>query len=341
MSNLESELDALNNYTPKLLERSDYESSLHNCIDNAFKIHELVDYKTIKNTKTTTHCYFLLPNQQNTDCDYENLAKRMLYSLVDYVIPRSKIEAANGQAAEMIKLYEEAKKKFIDYWIYKKALLENGEISPEDYRRSGEEGEILLFLLAEQILQLPQAICKMSLKTSNNMPIHGSDGIHIGLTEDLQKLALYYGEAKIYASLSDAIKNCIESIEPYLTRTDDGTDLSLLNTYCDFGNSDYENRLKEKLKNYFDPEHRKNKLFTEVRGICLIGFNKNDIYNFNDIKETARKTAEAAEEWMQKFSEKLNKHKLENIIINVFFIPMSSVDKFRTTFAQIIGGKIL
>ena len=95
MSNLENELDILNNYIPILLERSNYKKSLHNCIDNAFKIHETTDYKIIEKTKTITHCYFLLPNQQHSDCGYEDLAKRMLYSLVNYVIPRSKIPKNN------------------------------------------------------------------------------------------------------------------------------------------------------------------------------------------------------------------------------------------------------
>lgn len=341
MHNLENELDILNKYLPNLLERSNYEKSLHNCMDNAFKIHESKDYKTIENTRTRTHCYFLLPNQQHSDCGYEDLAKRMLYSLVNYIVPRSKIKAAKGESSEVIKLFEEAKKKLIDYWTYKKSLCDKKEITFEDFQRSGEAGEILLFLLAEQILQLPQVICKMSFKTSNNMPIHGSDGIYIGLTEDLQKLALHYSEAKIYANLSDAIKNCIESIEPYLTRNDEGTDLNLFNTFCDFGNSDYDIALKEKLKDYFDPEHRKNKLFTEVRGICLIGFNDKNIYDYNCIEKTAKKATEAASQWMQKFLEKINKHKLENIVVNVFFLPMSSVDKFRTTFAEMVGGKKL
>ena len=132
MSVSENELYILNNYIPNLLERSDYEKSLHNCIDNAFKIHESTDCKAIENTRTITHCYFLLPNQQHSDCGYEDLAKRMLYSLVNYVIPRSKIQAANGQSEELIKLYEEAKKKFIDYWIYKKSLRDKGEITPEE-----------------------------------------------------------------------------------------------------------------------------------------------------------------------------------------------------------------
>lgn len=337
-NNIKNELNTLNNYIPSLLERSNYERSLHNCIENAFKIHESVNSKIIEDTRTVTHCYFLLPNKQNTDCGYEDLAKKMLYSLTNYVVPRSKIEAANGQTEELAKLHEEAKKKLIDYWIHKQTLYSNGKITPEELRRSGEEGEILLFLLAEQVLKLPQAICKMSLKTNNNMPIHGSDGIHIGLTEDKQKLALYYGEAKVYASLSDAIKNCVESIEPYLTRADDSTDLNLLNTYCDLGNNDDGVALKEKLKNYFDPEHRKHKLLTEIRGICLIGFNDNNIYDFISLEETAKKATEAAIDWMQKFSKKIKERKLENVVINVFFIPMSSVDNFRTTFAKVVGG---
>ena len=140
MENVKNELNTLNSYIPILLGRSNFEKSLHNCIDNAFKIHESIYKKIIENTKTITHCYFLLPNNDKTDCCYEDLAKRMLYGILDYVVPRSKIKAANGQNAELIKLYEEAKKKFIDFWIYKQTLLNKGEILPEDYRRSGEEG---------------------------------------------------------------------------------------------------------------------------------------------------------------------------------------------------------
>ena len=216
MSANSSELDLLKEQTQTLLIRSDYKESLQNCIENAFSLHEQVDNKIIDGTKTITHSYFLLPNHLKTDCDYENLAIKMFDALVDYVIPRSKVEEANGLAAKISRLQRDARHKFIDYWTCKKKMLANKEISPEDFRRSGEGGEVLLFLLPEQILKLPQAICKMSLKTSPQMPIHGSDGIHIGLTEDGKKLALYYGEAKVYADLSDAIRECVESIAPHL-----------------------------------------------------------------------------------------------------------------------------
>ena len=340
MSGEINELELLKNHMQILLERSDFDSSLNHCIENAFHLCEQVDKKEIEGTNTVTHCYFLLPNSQKSDCDYESLAEKMFDALVDYVIPRSKIQEADGLAVNFSKLQRIARKKFIDFWVYKKKLLDEKKISPTDFRRSGEGGEVLLFLLSEQILKLPQAICKMSFKTSGDMPIHGSDGIHIGLTEDGTKLALYYGEAKVHADLNEAIRDCVTSITPFLLKESDENDLFLLNTYCDFGNSDIEKSLKEKLKIYFDKEHRKYKLCTDIRGICLVAFNDKDSYSFNDIQDTSRKVTEASEKWINKFIVKVKENKLEQIVINVFFIPMSSVDAFRSSFARIVGGQL-
>lgn len=339
MSCNENELKILENKLPEMLRRSDFESSLKNCIENAFYLHESIDTKKIDNTKTSTHCYFLLPNRECTDCGYEDLANLMLDHLVDYVIPRSKIQEAenSGRTADICKLQRQAKKKFVDYYKQKKQLVESGKIDPKKFK-SGEAGEVLLFLIAEQILRLPQAICKMSLKTSNNMHVHGSDGIHIGLTEDKSKLALYYGEVKIYHNISDAIKSCVESIAPIILKREDEEDLTLLYLYCDFGKNDDELLLKEKLKNYFDPEHRNYKLLTEVRGICLVGFDEQNLYNLNDIHDTAKKATEASEQWMQIFLQHAIANEIENVIIDVFFIPMTSVNAFRTSFASVIGG---
>ena len=332
------ELNILNDKIPKLLEHANYEDSLKNCIDNAFNIKESVSFKNIENIRTSAHCYFLLPNRQNTDCCYDDLANLLIDNLTSYVIPRSKIQEISGQGlAAFNKLHREAKKKFVDYWKVKKQLVEKGELD-EKTLNSGEAGEILMFLLAEQILNLPQAICKMSFKTSNSVHVHGSDGIHIGLTEDKSKLALYYGEVKIHKTLSDGIRESLLSITPLLLKNEDEEELNLLNLYSDFGKNGDEIILKEKLKNYFDPEHRNNKLLTEIRGICLIGFNDADAYKLNDIEKTAQKVIEKSEKWLTSFKQKIIDNKLEDISINVFFIPMTSVETFRTCFAQKLGG---
>lgn len=335
MSELENELNILENKIPTLLGRSNYEKSLKNCIENAFEIHESVSFKSIDNIKTSAHCYFLLPNRQMNNCCYDNLADLLMDNLVAYVIPRSKISKAK-EAADFHKLHREAKKKFVDYWKIKKQLVEKGELDKKTLN-SGEAGEVFLFLLAEQILNLPQAVCKMSFKTSNSVHIHGSDGVHIGLTEDKSKLALYYGEVKIYKTLSDGIRECLSSIAPLLLKKEDEEELNLLNLHSDFGNNDDEVILKEKLKNYFDPEHRNNKLLTEIRGICLVGFDDSEPYTLSNIKETAQKVVEKSEKWLTSFKQQVITNKLENISINVFFIPMTSVEGFRTGFAQKLG----
>jgi hypothetical protein len=76
-------------------------------------------------------------------------------------------------------------------------------------------GELLLFLLMERLLGLPQLLAKMSLKTSGNVHVHGSDGVHASLGDD-GILDVYWGESKLYKSSSDAFSDCFESIAPLL-----------------------------------------------------------------------------------------------------------------------------
>lgn len=51
----------------------------------------------------------------------------------------------------------------------------------EDGRKASEVGELILFTLLEAAFGAPQLVCKMALKTSEAMPIHGADGIHVML----------------------------------------------------------------------------------------------------------------------------------------------------------------
>jgi hypothetical protein len=101
--------------------------------------------------------------------------------VVDYAIPRKKINEAvkyfneTQSTAKITKLANQAKRLF--------TRLAN----------SGEGGEFILFLFAEQFLRFPQIICKMSLKTSSQMHYHGADGIHIGVDKDNKKFMFILG----------------------------------------------------------------------------------------------------------------------------------------------------
>ncbi len=63
--------------------------------------------------------------------------------------------------------------------------------------RNGEFGELITYLLIESVLKAPQFVAKMSLKTNSQMPVHGSDGIHLGYDEQTGKLSLYWGESEM------------------------------------------------------------------------------------------------------------------------------------------------
>jgi hypothetical protein len=68
--------------------------------------------------------------------------------------------------------------------------------------RTGEAGELLLYLLTEWILKAPQILAKMGLKTNRDMPVHGTDGIHIGYAPDKKRFCFYWGESKLFEDVN-------------------------------------------------------------------------------------------------------------------------------------------
>lgn len=327
---MNEELQNLAESIPSLISRSDYDHSLRLCIGNAFDVHENVKTKTCNNTKTIAHCYFLKNNRVG-DSYIENLVSRLIDNIVNYTIPRKEIEKAKkspNYVEELSKLQRSAKKKYVDYWKKRKEYL----VSQNKYR-SGEGGETLLFLLSEQILKLPQAICKMNLKTSFSMHYHGADGIHIGLNDDNSKLALYYGESKVYKNRSAAVKDCLDSLKCLIVEKEDEEELSILNSYCDLGVENEE--LLEKLTDYFKIDNYKNNELVEFRGICLIGFDGKELYEDED--KIAEAIATKSIEWLDSFGKKVQESSLEKIVLNVFFIPFPCVETFRKLFAEKIG----
>lgn len=180
-------------YIPYLLKGEDFHKSLETCLANIFKITVNKEKRNFDDINTNVYSYCLKPNINKTDYCYEDLAQILFNQIIQYTIPKSEIEdaMATGNTSYVLELEEKAKRKYVDYWKNRNQIITNENLEDdESLSKSGEGGEELLFLLAEQILGLPQALCKMNLKTSGSMHFHGADGIHIGLTEDNSKLAL-------------------------------------------------------------------------------------------------------------------------------------------------------
>lgn len=251
----------------------------------------------------------------------------MRNAVADYAIPRSKLA--------------EAKARDIKYNSTEAvtALVEQARRSFTDLAKTGEGGEMLLFLLAERFLKLPQILCKMDLKTDTRMHYHGADGVYAGVTND-GMLKLYWGESKIYKDVTAAIRDCLTSLAPFLVEPEHEDaererDLVLLSDKADLSNPD----LTEALKRYFD---RNSILSRRVQycGVALVGFDA-QFYPGDGMKAIADEIATAAQAelktWRAKIGERLKAEKLEQFEIELFCLPLPSAEGFRLAFLTAMG----
>lgn len=272
------------------------------------------------------HCHCLTVDG-NGRVQPHRLAEFMRNAVADYAIPRSKL----ARAKERDQKYNST--EAVAY------LVEEAKRSFTDLSKSGEGGEMLLFMLAERFLKLPQILCKMDLKTDTHMHYHGADGVYAGVTME-GLLKLYWGESKIYSTASAAIRDCLASLAPLLIEPDhEGAgrerDLVLLSDKADLSNP----TLTEALKRYFD---RNSKLSKRVQycGVALVGFDA-PFYPPDEGKAAADEIAKAAREelkkWQSNIGNRLAAEKLGSFEIEIFCIPLPSADGFRAAFLKAMG----
>ncbi len=272
------------------------------------------------------HCHCLAVDG-NGRVRPRRLAEFMRNAVADYAIPRARLK--------------EAKIRDLKYNSTEAVagLLEEARRSFTDLAKTGEGGEMLLFLLAERFLRLPQILCKMDLKTDSRLHYHGADGVYAGVTED-GILKLYWGESKVYQDVNQAIKKCLASLSPFLLEADhEGAarerDLILLSDKANLSDP----KLTEALKRYFD----KNSIMSNRRRYCGVGLVEfdADFYPGDGAKGISEDIAKAARVEMKKWKERtgdcLTEQKLENIEIELFCLPLPSVADFRNAFLEAMG----
>lgn len=250
------------------------------------------------------------------------LGTAMARAAMDFCIPRSRIDQAmkhlqeTGSTSYFSRLEQQARELFVDA---------DG---------TGEGGELLLFLLMEQLLKLPQLLAKMSLKTNNNMHVHGSDGVHAKLGND-GVLDLFWGESKLYKSSSAAFKDCFESIGPFLGASGDARrrDLLLVRENLNVKQDD----LAAHLLHYFDEASPK-ALQVRWNGVCLVGFDYADYPDLDKLAEDqAPIIAKAVSRWQKAIHNRLEENALLEVNMDVFCIPFPDVDVLRKTVRTKLG----
>lgn len=279
----------------------------------------------IEGTKSKGYCYSLKVDG-NGNLRLKDLIEFIDTKLVDYAIPKKAID--------------EAKEYFNEYNSTSKihALRKRAQTLFTDLDKTGEGGEILLYILVLEYLKIPQLISKMALKTSGQVHYQGADGVHVKFDSVNEKLNLYWGESKMYKKMSSAMDDCLKSIKGYLldsqsTVSVQQRDLELItsNISANINDEDLENALVR----YFDKDDDMSNSI-EYKGVCFIGFDRNVYKTKGEFKSTAeikQTIEEKIAEWYKTLGSKIKSHdKLKLKELHIFLMPFPSVEKFRQHF---------
>ncbi|MHB1845736.1 MAG: HamA C-terminal domain-containing protein [Deltaproteobacteria bacterium] len=274
-------------------------------------------------TLATCRCHFVRVDPQGAP-RVPALINMLTDQVVDYCIPRSRIDEAKqhllqtNSTDKVLRLQREAKDLFTKN------------------NTTGEGGELLLYALLEIALGLPQILCKMPLKTNPQVHYHGVDGVHVRALGD-GKLAVYWGEAKMYADVNAAIDAALKSLAPLLLDTGNGAaqrDVLLLRDHVDTGDEE----LTAALVRYFTEDTVEASQLV-IRGACLVGFSMDQYSNplEADGASVRAEVAEAMARWHDRLSTAITNEKLFAFELEVFLVPLPSVQDFRDQLLKRLG----
>ncbi|RAX14901.1 DUF1837 domain-containing protein [Pseudarthrobacter sp. AG30] len=266
-------------------------------------------------TKTTVRTHYILSDASG-NVRLSQLAEVLADQIVFFCIPRSDIKALNN--------LPEDERVAANNRLYRRARQTFARAQP----MTGEGSELLLFALLENILKVPQLMTKMSLKTSENVHVHGADAVHAALEQN-GNLALYWGEAKMYEDVGKALTACFDSLEPFLRMDWEviRRDQWLVMHYLDMADEE----VKLRLLRFFDQESE-DSVNVEARGACVIGF---DLASYPRLPHDLDSVQEAIDaslaSWSAKINTRLSAKNLQEIEIEVFLVPVPSAQMFRNT----------
>lgn len=280
---------------------------------------EIGSNEEIDGTQSELHIHMLRLDGNNRP-RINDLAVYLAYCIIDYCIPKKDIvEATEKDAKFRTKQYTSQ--------LYRKA-----ESLFTDLKNTGEGGELLLSIMMQRILGIPQLLCKMPLKTNPEVHYHGADGLYGIFDTSAQKFCLYWGESKIYSDLDQALSDCFDSIKGLLveegaTGTQRARDLELFRDNIDFDNEELENAVLQ----YLNPDSEYY-LSLEYRGACLVGYDE-EAYP-NDMSKLESEIFNEIKTKIGVFKSKINSRlkfrtPLDQFKMHIFIVPFSSVEAFR------------
>lgn len=211
--------------------------------------------------------------------------------------------------------------------------------------RSGEVGEVLAYCIAVEQLEAAQLAAKMSLKTNNNMPVHGLDGIH-GKVEK-GHLTLFFLESKLSTSANAGAKEFACSVADFTNNNK-----QYLREYSivkELGNLDVLAEADRKIAlDYFDVLASPDKVPKRERYVGVIIYSDDQAFKglppISDDQEPGFHEKAFAASYMKKLQahqDTAAKHLADNKAdvnkCRVYFIAVPDKDVLRTLFYDALG----
>ena len=287
---------------------------------------EVCKNECIDSTQAEMHIYMVRLDGNNRP-RINDLAHFLSYCIIDYCIPPKDIATAK----KMDETYNTTQ--------YTARLYKKAEGLFTDLKNTGEGGELLLSIMTQSILKIPQLLCKMPLKTNTQVHYHGADGLYGKYEEETKKFCLYWGESKLFSSIDDALSKCFDSIKSLLieegaTGSQRERDLTLFRDNIDFDNKD----LEDAILLYLNPDNP-HYLKLEYRGVCLVGYDE-EAYP-TDLSGIETKIQETIKNKKSELKSKIfnrlrNRAPLDDFRLDIFLVPFSDVDEFREKFLKVI-----
>lgn len=202
---------------------------------------------------------------------------------------------------------------------------------------TGEAGEALLFFLSEAILQAPQVVAKMELKTNHRDEVKGSDGIHMKWHSEDKIVDFYFGESKMYQDVNRAISSALDSVNGFHDNETYKHEFNMVTKHFKYTDESVRNSVRDLIK-FGEPGPG-----VRINHACLIGYDWAE-YGTNPITEVQKHIADFRSRLLADSSRlskllnsKFSNFEKKHLRFEVFFIPFPSVADFRNAFNEALN----
>lgn len=195
----------------------------------------------------------------------------------------------------------------------------------------GESGEMLLYFLLEAVIGAPQMVAKMDLKTNRRLESHGGDGIHMKWHDGDGVLDVFFGEAKLEESLSNALTHAFESMTEFYDLLLD-REMGLVTSHFKHADPTLKAAVTKYLDGQLSPDGAR------LNHACLIGFDWGEYARLRDVPlgdvrgEFERRYLTYAKQLRDLTKKRTDAFTHPRVRFTFFYLPFVSVGEFRAAF---------